>query len=1037
MDAVRVDPGQGLAFGLIVIRLGEQPALVYVEELLAAQLNLPPAGTPLCEMVDPQDWPAVCQRLTEQLAAGDEVRLSFRLAPGLGDAAGVQLCGRRSGGELSAALALGPLDFYRNYEQLTQWYDGFRALLETTNQQAYEWDLRAHTLAEAGCQSLLWRELMGADPLLAVDADGIPSSENIYLADVPAYRQLHRSIQAGGAGGSVELRMRTGYGTYRWCRLTLATLYDPDGKPRRAVGLMTDIDEEKREALAQAQRNERDGLTGLLNPDSFRTRAAAALERLAEGELALFAVDIDHCQQISDRLGMLFGEAVLIGAADKLSAAAGKGAVCGRLGATTMVCCRRVAARREAASLGRAFCERLRQSFADGRESLEVTASVGMALAAPGERDLAALLRRADQALAEAKRLGGGRLVAYRRGLHDSANGQTPFFAVEPTAAAGAVTARSFNENMFYLFFDMLYGGEDPEGAVSLVLRMAGQHFHTSRAYIYEADPGDGETMRLTHEWRSEEISSLDDVLGEFSIAGESERDRAARCGILQCDDAAAQELLPRALSRRVQAAGVRAFLQCGIVDKGIYRGCIGFDECVAPRIWTQEEAETLSRIARIVGGYLLRVRSQDRRAHQDPVTGLTSFARFRKQAARLLCAPRDETWQLIGMDIVRFADLEDVFGADTAERLLARIGARIRARLAGGELACRVRRDEFALLLRQKEGLTAVQRLRSFEEDLAPVKEALLGNYDLRLACGIRPLARGECPAFSLAYEEADEARRRAHRGGLGGYVYHSPEIALEASRAAALDREAKNALAAGEFSLAYLPIAALADGRPVGLRAVPRWDSAALGAVAAEEFLPRFELSGFVLALDYALFEMACAALARWQADGPVLPVTVGFSQLHLNQADFPARLAEIAARAGVAHGLLRLELSGSEGLRRNRSAVETLHALRAAGFFVSLGDLGAGDPLFDLRGELPCDGVVVPRALFDEPAREPLLAAVLQVAAALGLAARADGVRTPTEAERLRRAGCLSAQGDLYWPPLPEARAAVLLAGLKAQD
>ena len=88
MDAVRVDPGQGLAFGLIVIRLGEQPALVYVEELLAAQLNLPPAGTPLCEMVDPQDWPAVCQRLTEQLAAGDEVRLSFRLArPGCSCAA--------------------------------------------------------------------------------------------------------------------------------------------------------------------------------------------------------------------------------------------------------------------------------------------------------------------------------------------------------------------------------------------------------------------------------------------------------------------------------------------------------------------------------------------------------------------------------------------------------------------------------------------------------------------------------------------------------------------------------------------------------------------------------------------------------------------------------------------------------------------------------------------------------------------------------------------------------------------------------------
>lgn len=1023
MSAVKMDPGRGLICGLICVDLGAESRLRFVDPALAEQLSLPPAGAPVQELVLPEDWAAVETALRAQLAAGDEVRLSFRLTqPADAAPAAVSCSGRREGGVLWAALALAPRDFYQSYEQLTQWYDGFRALLENSGQQAYEWDLRARTLSEAGFQSLLWRELMGAEPLLAVDEDGIPSSENVYLADVPAFRRLHRSVLAGGAGGSVELRMRTSYGTYRWCRLTLATLYDLEGKPRRAVGLLADIDEEKREALALAQRTERDQLTGLFNGGTLRAKMLTALEKLESGYIALYVVDIDHYQEVTDRLGILFGEAVLIGAADKLSAAAGEGAVCGRIGATTLAVYRRAASRREAAALGRGFCEKMRQSLADGKQELCITASVGLVLIPPGERDFSLLLRQADLALAAAKRAGGGRLVAYRRGIRDDGADAGAYFGEAPAAAG---SAKSFNENMFYLFFNMLYEGEDPDRAVDLVLRTAGQHFHVSRAYVYEAEPEDRQILRLTHEWCSEETESLSGRLETFSIAGESAAVREARAGLYQCDDTGAPGALPRDILPRVQERGIRAFLQYGIQDHGLYRGCIGFDDCVAPRIWTDEEGETLGRIAKIVGGYLLRIRAQERRARQDPRTGLPSFPRFRRQAARTLADRSEEGWAMVSIDIVRFGDIGDTFGAETSERLLARLGAQLRGQLSGGELACRVRRDEFALLVRQREGETLLERARRFERDFAPAARALLGSYDLRFRCGFSPVARGGA-AFSALYDCAALARRRARRGGRGGCVYYSAELGAEEQRRRAIERQAGKALADRQFQLALAPVVSLESDRPAGARVLARWSSPALGELRQEEFLPQFEENGFVLALDYYLIDETCALLRRWQRAGLTLPVTVPFSRLHLAQCDFVARVTASADKAGVPRRLLRLELSDSTGLRDNAGALDTLRALREAGFAVAVGDFALNDSVIDLRGKTPCDQVVLPRQLFASAQEEPLLEGLMQVVEALGLSALARGVETEAEAERLRRAGCLLAEGGAFSVPLSPAEA-----------
>ena len=64
-----------------------------------------------------------------------------------------------------------------------------------------------------------------------------------------------------------------------------------------------------------------------------------------------------------------------------------------------------------------------------------------------------------------------------------------------------------------------------------------------------------------------------------------------------------------------------------------------------------------------------------------------------------------------------------------------------------------------------------------------------------------------------------------------------------------------------------------------------------------------------------------------------------------------------------------------------------VDTLRALRDAGFPVTVGDFALNDSVIDLRGGTPCDQVVLPRQLFASAREEPLLEGLMQVVEALG--------------------------------------------------
>ncbi len=182
------------------------------------------------------------------------------------------------------------------------------------------------------------------------------------------------------------------------------------------VALRTqELEHDKRELeiarAALAVKASHDSLTGLLNRAGILDALAAQMRHsLAEDwPLAVAMIDLDHFKRINDTHGHLIGDAVLTKVAQRLNANLCESDQIGRYGGEELL---GVLPGLPIPSHER--LQNLRVAIAGhpirvGKQSLTVTASIGVAWHRPGET-LQQLLARADQALYRAKHLGRNRV---------------------------------------------------------------------------------------------------------------------------------------------------------------------------------------------------------------------------------------------------------------------------------------------------------------------------------------------------------------------------------------------------------------------------------------------------------------------------------------------------------------------------------------------------------------------------------------------------------------------------------------------------
>ena len=222
-----------------------------------------------------------------------------------------------------------------------------------------------------------------------------------------------------------EHRMLHADGSWRWVLTRGLAIRDAhEGIPTRMAGSLSDITERRRAERQLRHDAFHDSLTGLPNRALFMDRLDHALrhnQRDPAASLAVLFLDIDRFKLVNDSLSHAVGDRLLVQAAARVAESLRPGDTVARIGGDEFTILledvRTPRPEEFAMSVAQRVHEALSEVFTIDDHRLFVTASIGISLSTA---DVTAedLLRNADIAMYEAKRVGRGRCATFDQSMH-------------------------------------------------------------------------------------------------------------------------------------------------------------------------------------------------------------------------------------------------------------------------------------------------------------------------------------------------------------------------------------------------------------------------------------------------------------------------------------------------------------------------------------------------------------------------------------------------------------------------------------------
>jgi diguanylate cyclase (GGDEF)-like protein len=218
--------------------------------------------------------------------------------------------------------------------------------------------------------------------------------------------------------------------------------------------LKATVSAEEKAALAErnAEIARRDDLTGVSNRTAFLEKFERQLAG-SEGRgrlLSLHWLDLDRFKEVNDSLGHLAGNALLVEVASRLMAEFGAEGIVARLGGDEFAIVRAVDVEADAEPIAQRILSLVAQPVEFRGRRLHVSASVGVAVAPPGEADADTLLKNADLALYRAKEDGRNTYRVYAPEMDEKLERQRQVGA----ELHGALARREFSLH-FQPIFDL------------------------------------------------------------------------------------------------------------------------------------------------------------------------------------------------------------------------------------------------------------------------------------------------------------------------------------------------------------------------------------------------------------------------------------------------------------------------------------------------------------------------------------------------------------------------------------------------------
>ncbi|MCP1847181.1 MULTISPECIES: bifunctional diguanylate cyclase/phosphodiesterase [Bradyrhizobium] len=456
-----------------------------------------------------------------------------------------------------------------------------------------------------------------------------------------------------------------------------------------------------------------------------------------------------------------------------------------------------------------------------------------------------------------------------------------------------------------------------------------------------------------------------------------------------------------------------------------------------APVIWIEETgcwfAGADGRPARVQG--VVRINNERhardeqllKLSRHDPLTNelnrthlIASLAETMEECARFRssCA-----FMLIGID--HLARVNDAFGFDVADAVIAEVAKRIRARLRSGDMLGRFSGNKFGLILRNctvdDTNVAAERFLAAVRDEVVPTKS---GPVSVTVSIGAVTIprhARSAEEAVNRAQETLDAAKSRR----AGSFALWKPNVERDAQRRVNIrvTDEIVTALNERRIVIGFEPVVDARLRQPAFYECLVRMEQDDGRALLAPDIVPVAERLGLIRLVDHRVLELAIAELAA----APGVQLSLNISPDTTMDPDWWATIESLMrAHPGVGERLI-VEITETVAIQDIDDVRGFVTRLKNFGSRIAIDDFGAGYTSFRNLRKLGVDIVKIDGAFVQNIVRSAddraFVQTLIDLARRLEIRTVAEWVQDEEAAVMLREWGCDFIQGRLIGLASPD--------------
>lgn len=303
------------------------------------------------------------------------------------------------------------------YKQLYLDEKRYSILMEQMKDIIFEWNMEDNTIS----YSEYFYEKFGYYLATENFPMSVIEQKRIEESDISQFFSIIQKMKEGIKYAEAEIRLQNKRqnGKFTWCKIRITAIGDENQKPKKAIGLISDIDKQKRQNEKIEEAANRDSLTGLYNKGATQRLIEEYIKQKENGKKGvLYVIDIDNFKGINDTMGHIFGDAALQKIGTNLKALFRSTDILGRIGGDEFVAF--IPDIQKDFNLevkSQKITEALYYSNFGPQGDYEISGSIGISRFPEDGCTFTELFDKADKALYHAKKHGKNQFAVYQKGF--------------------------------------------------------------------------------------------------------------------------------------------------------------------------------------------------------------------------------------------------------------------------------------------------------------------------------------------------------------------------------------------------------------------------------------------------------------------------------------------------------------------------------------------------------------------------------------------------------------------------------------------